>query len=371
MTHLTVTTATASYPVVVQAGALASLPDRLRTLGLHGALWLICDGAVEARYAAPLAARLRAVGHSVHTYSVPPGDASKSPAQLGELHTWMIAGGVERRDAVLALGGGVVGDLAGFAAATILRGVAVVQMPTTLLSMVDAAVGGKTGINHPLGKNLIGAFHQPRLVLADTDTLASLPPRALREGWSEVIKHGVIRAADLFDDLERLAHERGWGAGAPGGLWDPADAALTAALSDLIRRAVAVKVEVVSIDEFEHGERITLNYGHTVGHAVEQLSRYGLLHGEAVAVGMHAEARIAQIMGMCDGDMVGRQAALLHAYGLETSLPAYDVDAILALAMRDKKVQAKKIRWVLPTAVGAVQVRDDVPEELLRRALQA
>ncbi|MEI7646657.1 MAG: 3-dehydroquinate synthase [Chloroflexales bacterium] len=371
MNNLTVTTSSASYPVVVQAGALASLPAHLDALGLRGVLWLICDGAVEARYAVPLAAHLRAAGSTVHTYRVPPGDASKNPAQLGELHTWMIAGGIERRDAVLALGGGVVGDLAGFAAATILRGVAVVQMPTTLLSMVDAAVGGKTGINHPLGKNLIGAFHQPRLVLADTDTLASLPPRALREGWAEVIKHGVIRDAGLFGELEQLAEARGWSESAPGGLWDPADAALTTVLSDLIRRAVAVKVAVVSIDEFERGERITLNYGHTVGHAVEQLSRYGLLHGEAVAVGMHAEARIAQHMGICDGDLVGRQAALLHAYGLEITLPAYDVDAILALAMRDKKVQAKKIRWVLPTSVGAVQVRDDVPEELLRRVLQA
>ncbi|WP_255603504.1 3-dehydroquinate synthase [Oscillochloris sp. ZM17-4] len=366
-----VTTTAASYPVVVESGALASLPERLPALGLRGALWLVCDGAVAERYGAPLAARLRAAGHTVHVFSVPPGDASKSPAQLAELHTWMISGGVERRDAVLALGGGVVGDLAGFAAATILRGVAVVQMPTTLLSMVDAAVGGKTGINHPLGKNLIGAFHQPRLVLADTDTLSSLPPRALREGWAEVIKHGVIRDAALFEDLERLAEGRGWSAQAPGGLWDAGDAGLTAQLSELIRRAVAVKVEVVSIDEFEQGERITLNYGHTVGHAVEQLSQYGLLHGEAVAVGMHAEARIAQLMDMCDGDMVGRQAALLHAYGLETALPAYDVDAILALAMRDKKVQAKKIRWVLPASVGAVRVRDDVPEGLLRRALHA
>lgn len=367
---LTVTTTTASYPVVVEAGALASLPMRLEALGLRGSLWLICDGAVESLYAAPLAERLRAAGFTLHTYRVPPGDASKSPAQLGELHTWMIAGGVERRDAVLALGGGVVGNLAGFAAATILRGIAVVQMPTTLLSMVDAAVGGKTGINHPLGKNLIGAFHQPRLVLADTDTLASLPPHALREGWSEVIKHGVIRDAGLFAELEQLADSCGWSESAPGGLWDATNSARTTALSNIIRRAVAVKVEVVSLDEFERGERITLNYGHTIGHAVEQLSHYGLLHGEAVAVGMHAEARIAQLMGMCDANLVNRQAALLHAYGLNTALPAYDLDAILALTMRDKKVLAKKIRWVLPTAIGTVQVRDDVPDELLRRALR-
>jgi 3-dehydroquinate synthase len=370
-TDLTVTTTSASYPVVVEAGALASLPARLEALGLRGALWLVCDGAVAEPYGAPLAARLRDAGYSVHTFSVPPGDASKNAAQLAELHTWMIAGGVERRDAVLALGGGVVGDLAGFAAASILRGIAVVQLPTTLLSMVDAAVGGKTGINHPLGKNLIGAFHQPRLVLADTDTLATLAPRALREGWSEVIKHGLIRDAGLFEELEQLAAARGWSERSPGGLWDAADPELTARLSAIIRRAVAVKVEVVSIDEFERGERITLNYGHTIGHAVEQFSHYGLLHGESVAIGMHAEARLGQLMDMCDGDLVGRQAALIQAYGLETALPAYDPDAIIALTMRDKKVQAKKIRWVLPTAIGAVQVRDDVPEALLRNVLHA
>ncbi|NTV64464.1 MAG: iron-containing alcohol dehydrogenase, partial [Oscillochloris sp.] len=215
---LTVTTTSATYPVVVESGALSSLPSRLQALGLRGALWLVCDGAVAELYGLPLAARLRAAGFTVHTFRVPPGDASKNQSQLGEIHTWMIANGVERRDAVLALGGGVVGDLAGFAAASILRGIAVVQLPTTLLAMVDAAVGGKTGINHPLGKNLIGAFHQPRLVLADTDTLASLPPKSLREGWSEVIKHGVIRDLGLFADLEQLATQRGWSEATPGGL---------------------------------------------------------------------------------------------------------------------------------------------------------
>lgn len=368
-TDLTLTTSTTSYPVIVAAGALADLPARLRSLGLGGTLWLVCDGAVAEWYGAPLAARLRDAGFVVQMMSVPPGDASKNVAQLSELHTWMIAGGVERRDTVLALGGGVVGDLAGFAAASILRGIAVVQLPTTLLAMVDAAVGGKTGINHPLGKNMIGAFHQPRMVLADTDTLATLPPHSLREGWAEVIKHGVIRDAGLFADLEALAAQRGWNADHPGGLWDAHDAELTARLTAIIRRAVAVKVEVVGIDEHEQGERITLNYGHTIGHAVEQLSRYTMLHGEAVAVGMHAEARLAQAMGMCDADLVARQAALIHAYGLKTALPSHDPDAVIALTMRDKKVHAKKIRWVLPCAIGQVQVRDDVPEALVRQIL--
>jgi 3-dehydroquinate synthase len=369
---LTVTTTTAAYPVVVESGALASLPARLRELGLAGTLWLAADGAVAGPLGAPLAEQLRTAGYAVHTTAVPPGEASKSPEQLWRLYDWMLGGGVERRDAVLALGGGVVGDLVGYAAASVLRGVAVVQLPTTLLAMVDSAVGGKTGINHPAGKNLIGAFHQPRLVLADTAALATLPPRELRAGMAEVIKHGVIRDAGLFRELERLAAERGWRPGGPAFPgWDAADAELTARLTAIIRRAVAVKVEVVSRDEFERGERITLNYGHTVGHAVEALMGYGpLLHGEAVAIGMHAAARIAAAVGVCDGGLVERQQRLLHAYGLGTALPpALDPDAILAATLRDKKVQARRVRWVLPTAIGSTVVRDDVPEEVVRRVL--
>ena len=372
---LTVTTASSTYPVVVEAGALRSLPARLDGLGLRGALWLVSDAALADSYAAPLAKALRETGHVVHGFSVPSGEASKSQAQLWQLYDWMLGGGVERRDAVLALGGGVVGDLAGFAAASTLRGLAIVQLPTTLLAMVDSAVGGKTGINHPLGKNLIGAFHQPRFVLADTDTLATLPPRELRAGMAEVIKHGVIRDRGLFEELETLATVRHWGSNAstvafPG--WDAADAELTARLTAIIRRAVAVKVEVVSRDEFEQGERITLNYGHTLGHAIEKLaSGWSLLHGEAVAIGMHAAARIAASMGLCDEALVERQRRLLEAYGLAVAVPAgLDVEAALATAMRDKKVQAKRIRWVLPTAIGSVAVRDDVPEALVRRALQ-
>jgi 3-dehydroquinate synthase len=353
---LTIRTTTASYPVIVAAHGLAQLPQWLHDLGLRGTLWLISDAAISSRYADPLAAQLRTAGFTVAQMSVPSGEASKSLEQLAALHTWMISGGVERRDAVLALGGGVVGDLAGFAAATVLRGIAVVQLPTTLLAMVDSAVGGKTGINHPLGKNLIGAFHQPRLVLADTTTLASLPPRELQAGWAEVIKHGVIRDAGLFAQLEAQANA-------------PQDAE---AFAHLIQRAVAVKVAVVNADEREQGERMILNYGHTIGHAVEALVGYGgLLHGECVAIGMHAAAQIAHTLGLCDETLITRQQALLHAYGLATAMPAaLDPDAILALTLRDKKVQAKQVRWILPTAIGSVEIRNDVPERVVRAVLR-
>ncbi len=369
-TELTVTTASAAYPVIVAAGALEQLPERLGALGLRGSLWLVSDAAVSDAYGAPLAARLRQAGYQVQHYSVPSGEASKSQEQLWRLYDWMIGNGVERRDVVLALGGGVVGDLAGYAAATVLRGIAVVQLPTTLLAMVDAAVGGKTGINHSLGKNLIGAFHQPCLVLADTKTLATLPHRELCAGWAEVIKHGVIREAGLFAELERFVAERGW-TDAGFGDWNAEDPALTGRLTTLIRRAVAVKVEVVSRDEREQGERIILNYGHTIGHAVEALvDDWALLHGEAVAIGMDAEARIAAAMGLCDPALVERQRHLLAAYGLSVALPPnLDPEAVLTLTLRDKKVRAGRIRWVLPTAIGSVTIRDDVPETTVRAVL--
>jgi 3-dehydroquinate synthase len=353
--ELIVSTPTARYPVVVAPGALAELPARLRDLEMRGALWLVSDTNVQRHYGAALERSLEQAGFAVRSHAVPGHEGSKDLATLSQLYDWMIGGGVERRDCVLALGGGVVGDLAGFAAASVLRGVAVVQLPTTLQAMVDAAVGGKTGVNHPLGKNLIGAFHQPRLVLADTDTLATLPPRELRAGWAEVVKHGVIRDAALFELLEAFV-----AAGQP-----------AAQLPDVIRRGVAVKVRVVSNDEREDGERIILNYGHTLGHALESVAGYGaLLHGEAVAIGMHAAARIALRLGLFSADDVERQRRLLAAFGLQTAFPAgVDSGALLAVALRDKKVQARRVRWVLPTHIGGVVVRDDVPPELVEAVI--
>ncbi|MCG8347160.1 MAG: 3-dehydroquinate synthase [Chloroflexales bacterium] len=363
--ELVVTTSTVRYPVIVEAGALERLPHHLASLRLDGALWLVSDSAVYPRHGLALEERLRGAGYTVYSRIIPSGEASKNLDQLSQLYSWMLDGGVERRDTVLALGGGVVGDIAGFAAASILRGIALVQLPTTLLAMVDAAVGGKTGVNHPLGKNLIGAFYQPRLVLADTQTLRTLPSRELRAGWAEVIKHGVIRDAGLFDQLEHWQAEYGALS------IDLGILSHQTPITDIIRRAVAVKVAVVSADEREQGERIILNYGHTVGHALEAAMGYGmLLHGEAVAIGMHAEARIAAAIGLCTPELVERQQQLLSAYGLAAAFPVHaDREAILALMLRDKKVERKRIRWVLPTALGAVAVRDDVPVELVRETL--
>jgi 3-dehydroquinate synthase len=295
---------------------------------------------------------------------VPSGEASKDLAVVSQLYDWMIGGSVERRDAVLALGGGVVGDLAGFVAATVLRGVAVVQLPTTLLAMVDSALGGKTGVNHPLGKNLIGAFHQPRLVLSDTSTLGSLPPRELRAGWAEVIKHAVIRDAELFKDLEdRRLEISDWRLG---------HASHQSLISNLIRRAAKVKVDIVNADERETGERMLLNYGHTLGHAIEAAAGYGtLLHGEAIAIGMELEAQLAARLGLVGPALVERQRSLLRAYGLPAEIPqGMPADEILARTLRDKKVRAGKVRWALPAGMGAAVVRDDVPEPLVRAVVE-
>lgn len=355
---LTVATPTASYQILVGPGLLQELPQRLAALGLRGSLWLISDSEVYPRYGGAVEARLRAAGFAVQGRAVPAGEASKNLAVVSQLYDWLIEGGIERRDALLALGGGVVGDLAGFVAGTILRGVALVQLPTTLLAMVDSAIGGKTGVNHPLSKNLIGTFHHPRLVLGDTDALATLPPRELRSGWAEAIKHGVIRDAGLFAQLEDLRP--------PGG--DARADLADARRSDLIRRAAAVKVAIVNADERESGERVLLNYGHTLGHALEVAAGYGaLLHGEAVAIGMHLAAQIAARLGMIGPDLVERQQRLLHAYGLPVALPP-DIDParLLALTLHDKKMRAGRVRWVLPTALGSATTRDDVPDTLVR-----
>jgi 3-dehydroquinate synthase len=365
-TDLTVTTPAGSYAVVVAAGALAQLPALLRQHGLTGALWLISDSNVFPHHGAALAEQLRAAGYSVQTQCVPAGEPSKSQQHYWELCSWLLENGVERRDVVLALGGGVVGDLAGFVAATVLRGLAFVQLPTSLLAMVDAAIGGKTGINHAQGKNLIGAFYQPRLVLADTLTLRTLPARELIAGWAEVIKHGVIRDAALFARLAASAPQLGvTGAShTPTSLPEP----LT---SEIIRQAAAVKVAVVNADEREQGERIILNYGHTLAHALETATGYTTwLHGEAVAIGMHAAAGIAGALGMLPAQVREQQHALLAAYGLPSDFPPnLDPEHMLALTLRDKKVRARRVRWVLPTAIGSVRVRDDVPEAVVRSVM--
>ena len=334
-------TAGAGYPVVVGADCWHELPAWLKHLGLTGRVHVVAD-----RNMADIATQLVAqCGPQSTCMYVAGGEASKEMTTLMSIYDHLLTHTVERRDVLVALGGGVIGDVAGFAAATVLRGIACVQMPTTLLAMVDSAVGGKTGINHPLGKNMIGAFHQPRLVLADVALLKTLPYRELAAGWAEAIKHGVIRDADLFAKLTEA---------------DPQRAFFQA---ELVRQAVAVKVDVVNIDEREQAERMLLNYGHTVGHAIEQLLGYGvLLHGEAVAIGMHVEATLAAHLGLCAATLVDAQQALFRRYQLPTQVPAQlTVSALLEVMHRDKKVEAGQLRWALPRAIGSAEIVRGVP----------
>jgi 3-dehydroquinate synthase len=371
---LTITTPAGSYDVLVGPSLLGDLPAHLGALGLRGALWLISDTAAYPHYGAPIEGALRSAGYRIESFAVPSGESSKDLAVASKLYDWMIGGGVERRDAVLALGGGVVGDLAGFVAATVLRGIALIQLPTTLLAMVDSALGGKTGVNHPLGKNLIGAFHQPRLVLSDTGTLATLPPRELRAGWAEVIKHAVIRDAGLFEELDALSSEiKVLGVEVPENSTAQSSKLRDQNFAEVIRRAAKVKVDVVNADERETGERMLLNYGHTLGHALEALTGYGtLLHGEAVAIGMDLAAQIALRMELWGTESVERQRALLQAYGLPTHVPpGVDAERLLELTLRDKKVRAGRVRWVLPSAIGAAAVHDDVPADIVRAVVEA
>ncbi|HZR99318.1 MAG TPA: 3-dehydroquinate synthase [Chloroflexota bacterium] len=351
-----VRTASRTYPVVVGPDVLDTLPAWLERVGLRGRLWLIADAAVYALYGDRVAAALRAAGRDVRACTVPSGEEHKTLGQAAELYDWLLGERVERRDAILALGGGVVGDMAGFVAATILRGIAFVQLPTTLLAQVDASIGGKVAVDHPRGKNLIGAFHQPSLVVADTGALATLPPRELAAGWAEVIKTGVILDAELFALLEREADALR--EARPG----PTEAA--------IRRCMQLKGEVVGEDERESGRRAILNYGHTIGHAIEAATAYGrYLHGEAVAIGLRAAAHIAVATGRFSAEAAARQAALVARFGLPASAPGVDRAAVRAAMGLDKKAQAGRLAWVLPTRLGHADVFRDVPEPVVEAAL--
>jgi 3-dehydroquinate synthase len=290
------------------------------------------------------------------------GEGSKSLRGVGELYDWMLGRGAERSDVVVALGGGMVGDLAGFAAATTLRGLGLAQAPTSLLAMVDSSVGGKTGINHAAGKNLIGAFYQPPVVAIDPDFLQTLPPRELTSGWAEIVKHAIIQPSTPGGERADLARFLERNAAGLRALSEPA-------VSYLIRRNVALKAAVVEADEREAGIRAYLNFGHTLGHAIEAAG-YALLHGEAVALGMRAATRIGQAVGTCEGALVERVDALLDAFGLPRTAPI-DPEATLALLGSDKKRAAGRLRWVLPLAEGGVELRDDVPMPVVEAALRA
>ncbi|HID54827.1 MAG TPA: 3-dehydroquinate synthase [Anaerolineae bacterium] len=340
--ELTVAHPGGQYNVYVGEGLLG----RLRELaGMDGRIALITDSNVGPLYA-------QAIPDAACVITMPDGEQNKTLATVNGMYEQLLAAGMDRGSTVVALGGGVVGDVAGFVAATYMRGVNFVQCPTSLLAMVDASVGGKTGVDLPQGKNLVGAFKQPTAVLADIATLQTLPPEELSAGMAEVIKHGLIGDMDLF---ERLESGKSFGD-----------------LQSLVTRAIRVKQIVVQEDPFEHGRRATLNLGHTFGHAIEQVSQYRIRHGAGVALGLVAAANLSARLGYCSPDLQGRiETALRHA-GLPDRIPAdLPPEAQYRAMFSDKKKAAGKLRFILLRDVEDVFVADDVPETAVMETLAA
>ncbi len=342
-----------SVPLLAGPGALAELAPTLAAAGFRGRLWLVADALAADLHRGVL----RAVLPDAAILPVPGDESHKTLEQAETIWDWLVRHGVERRDALVAFGGGVVCDLTGFAAACYLRGIGLVNVPTTLLAQVDASVGGKTGVNHARGKNLIGAFHQPMAVVADTDLLATLSPRAFANGMAEVAKIAMAADAQLFAHLEATAADLQPGA---------ADA-----LAPIVAQAIHLKARVVERDEREAGDRMLLNYGHTVGHALEAAMGYGrLLHGEAVAVGMQAAAFLAVRVGCLPSADADRQHALLERLGLPTSVSGTTVPEVLDRMKLDKKREGDRQRWVLAERIGFARVREDVPNDAVTAAVE-
>ncbi len=317
---------------------------------------IVTNTTVAALYLQPFAQSLRSAGVDVTSIVLEDGERYKDWATLNRVYDALLEGRCDRKTTLIALGGGVVGDLAGFAAATYMRGIPFIQVPTTLLAQVDSSVGGKTGINHPLGKNMIGAFYQPRLVLADTAVLATLPPRELSAGMAEVIKHGLIRDGAFFAWLEQNMEKL------LGGDQD--------ALAHAVLRCCEIKAAVVAADERETGVRALLNFGHTFGHAIESGLGFGnWLHGEAVAAGMAMAADLSCRLGFIGQADVRRIIALLKRAGLPSAPPDIAAERLLQLMGADKKTEGGKLRFVLLDAIGAASIHSDVPDGPLQQTL--
>ncbi|MCB9137732.1 MAG: 3-dehydroquinate synthase [Caldilineaceae bacterium] len=351
MTRIPVAAPDGEYDVCVGQGLLEQTGTLLLNRGMRpGPAAIVTNDQIAELSAAPLMAGLRTAGFEPTLCIVPEGEAHKTLETVADLYPQFLAAGLDRKSPVISLGGGVVGDMAGYAAASFLRGVPFVQIPTSLLAMVDASVGGKTGVDLPQGKNLVGAFKQPALVVIDPDVLHTLPAAEFRAGLAEVIKHGIIGAPDLFTALE----EHG-----------------PTSMTHLVIDAVRVKVEVVEEDPFEQGRRATLNLGHTFGHALETVGEFSLRHGEAVALGLVSAANMAVELGRCPEELAMRIRNLVDRMGLPIQISGYDTNAVLAAMRYDKKRAGKTLRFIIPQALGDVVMIDDPGEAAVRRAVES
>lgn len=358
MRTLTVELGERSYCITIGRGAFSTLPEVLERLKASGTVGLVTDRNVDAIYGNAIRELVSASGLRVATHVMQAGEEHKRLARIEEISGTFLEAGLDRSSVVIALGGGVVGDVAGFAAAAFMRGIRFIQIPTTIVAQVDSSVGGKTGVNHPLGKNTIGAFHQPSSVIIDTTCLATLSDRELRAGLAEVVKHGVIADADLFSYMESNAR-------------DILEKNLDA-LELPVVRSCEIKSGVVSKDEFESDLRAILNYGHTFGHAIEAVTDYTtFLHGEAISIGMSCAAELAQQLGLVNGSFVQRQNQCLEQYGLPTRWRELPVDATLDAMKHDKKARAGTLKFIVPDRMGHVVQRTDITDAQARAALEA
>jgi shikimate kinase/3-dehydroquinate synthase len=347
-----------AYDAIVGTGVLALVGFELQRLGAGRQVAIVTHRSLLRRFGGGLTRALEGGGFTVHAVTVPAGEQAKSLRQASRILDALGAAGFTRSDTAVALGGGVAGDLAGFVAGIYMRGLRLVQVPTTLLAQIDSSIGGKTAVNHPRAKNLIGVYHQPALVVTDIDTLRSLPPRERRAGLAEAVKYGMVLDHSLFEVVERdqkvLARRRA-----------------VDGLEEIVRRCATLKARVVEEDEYERGPREVLNYGHTVGHAVEATIPGRFVHGEAIAIGMHVEARIAVRLGLLDAHDADRQDGLLQGLGLPLAVPAGPLGLLLDAMRLDKKRRDGRIRCTLPEGIGRAQLGVDVPDSLMQEVVAA
>ncbi|BAZ38491.1 3-dehydroquinate synthase [Calothrix sp. NIES-4101] len=351
---------TQSYEIAIAPGTLDSLGEYMGKLHLGKKVLVVSNPTVFSLYGETAIASLKNTGFQVSTCILGDGESYKNLDSIKKIYDLALENRLERSSTMVALGGGVIGDMTGFAAATWLRGINFVQVPTTLLAMVDSSIGGKTGVNHPQGKNLIGAFYQPQFVLIDPDVLQTLPVREFRAGMAEVIKYGIIWNAEFFAQMEASSR------------LDAMESITPELMESILKLSCQAKADVVGEDEKEAGLRAILNYGHTIGHAVESLTGYTqVIHGEGVGIGMVAAGEIALSLGMWTAEETARQNHVIAKAGLPTQLPdGLDIEAIIDALQIDKKVKAGKVRFILPTKIGAVTITDQVPSDTIRQVLQ-
>ena len=344
-----------SYEVTLEAGIISKIGEELLKIGIRNnrKILVISNNEIATLYGDKLVKNLKDKNYQVKIFLIKSGELHKNLETLNNIYDFAFEFGLDRNSLIIALGGGIVGDITGLAAATWLRGIEYIQIPTTLLSMVDSSVGGKTAVNHPKGKNLIGAFHQPKAVFIDPETLKTLPKREFNAGMAEVIKYAIIKDKNLFSFLESEKNK------------NKLINLDNQSLIKIINSSIKTKSLIVSEDEQEHGIRAILNYGHSFGHVIENLCGYGeFLHGEAISIGMKIAGKIALEKGLWSQEEFERQDNLLKLYFLPTEIPKINKKDVLTILMGDKKVRDGKMRFILPNRIGEVGIFDDIEESL-------